>query len=108
MIKKDDPRLTAFVLGELDASETKQIQAAIESSPELEKAVVEIRATVEMLGEQYALELTSVSGKSCELSEAQRAAILSAGTDSDFDSDSDLVLDGRSGGASSIAAGGMV
>ena len=105
MIKKDDPRLTAFVLGELDASETKQIQAAIESSPELEKAVVEIRATVEMLGEQYALELTSVSGKSCELSEAQRAAILSAGTDSDFDSDSDLVLDGRSGGASSIAAG---
>ena len=39
MIKKDDPRLTAFVLGELDANEASQIQDAIDASPKLQTFV---------------------------------------------------------------------
>jgi len=52
-IKKDDPRLTAFVLGELSAAETEQIQNAISNSPELASAVEGIRGVVGLLGEAY-------------------------------------------------------
>ena len=52
-IKKDDPRLTAFVLGELDQADTEQIQNAISDSPELAAAVEEIRMAVDLLGTAY-------------------------------------------------------
>ena len=52
-IKKDDPRLTAFVLGELDSAECMEIESAISSSPELANAVDEIRMAVNLLGDVY-------------------------------------------------------
>ena len=52
-IKKDDPRLTAFVLGELDQADAGQIQTAVSNSPELAGAVDEIRMAVELLGTAY-------------------------------------------------------
>jgi len=55
-IKKDDPRLTAFVLGELSESDTEQIQSAVSNSPELASAVEEIRNVVGLLGEAYQTE----------------------------------------------------
>ena len=55
-IKKDDPRLTAFVLGELSAADTEQIQNAVSNSPELANAVEEIRNVVGLLGQAYQTE----------------------------------------------------
>jgi len=52
-IKKDDPRLTAFVLGELSLLEAEQIQNAISNSPELAGAIEEIRMAVQLLGTAY-------------------------------------------------------
>ena len=52
-IKKDDPRLTAFVLGELGSAECMEIESAISSSPELASAVDEIRMAVGLLGDVY-------------------------------------------------------
>ena len=45
-IDKTDPRLTAFVLGELSADEAKEIQSAIDSDAELQQEVEAIRQTV--------------------------------------------------------------
>ena len=53
MIDNNDPRLTAYVLGELSKQEQATIEAAINESPELESAVNEIKATVEMLQTGY-------------------------------------------------------
>ena len=83
MIKKEDPRLTAFVLGELSADESNQIRAAIDTDPELQVFVDELRETVEMLGDQYTAELGSADGAANQLLPHQRAAILSADTHSD-------------------------
>ncbi len=53
MIDKNDPRLTAFVLDELDADQRLEIQAAIETSPDLQTEVAEIRRTVGLLGDMF-------------------------------------------------------
>ena len=53
MIDNNDPRLTAYVLGELSKQEQATIESAINKSPELESAVNEIKATVEMLQTGY-------------------------------------------------------
>ena len=50
-IEIDDPRLTAYVLGELDEDDCKEIEAAIERSEELRRVVSEIRATADKLYE---------------------------------------------------------
>ena len=55
-IKKDDPRLTAFVLGELSTADSEEIQAAVSNSPELASAVEEIRNVIGLLGEAYQTE----------------------------------------------------
>ncbi len=55
-IKKDDPRLTAFVLGELSPTEAEEIRSAISGSAELAAAVEEIRVAVELLGSAYQTE----------------------------------------------------
>ncbi len=44
-IEKDDPRLTAYVLGELSAKEAKQFEHAIAGDPALKLAVNEIERT---------------------------------------------------------------
>jgi hypothetical protein len=56
MIDQNDPRLTAYALGELSSAEQAEIEQAIENSPELAATVEEIRAVVGMLGEGYAAE----------------------------------------------------
>ena len=53
MIDKNDPKLTAYVLGELSTSENAEIEAAIHKSPELSAAVEEIYDASEMLGDAY-------------------------------------------------------
>jgi Ca-activated chloride channel family protein len=47
----DDPRLTAFVLGELDPSERDAVQSLIDQSPESREAVAEICKTVAWLSQ---------------------------------------------------------
>ena len=54
MIDQNDPRLTAYVLGELSHAEMIEIDQAIFLSPELADVVEEIRSTVGMLDEAYA------------------------------------------------------
>ncbi|MES2695874.1 MAG: von Willebrand factor type A domain-containing protein [Verrucomicrobiota bacterium] len=44
-IMPDDPRLTAYALGELEGDERASIEAAVRANPELRAAVEEIRAT---------------------------------------------------------------
>jgi hypothetical protein len=48
----NDPRLTAFVLGELDPTEREAVQSLMDESPECRYAVDEIRLTVEWLTRQ--------------------------------------------------------
>src|SRR5437868_6990788 len=48
----NDPRLTAYVLGELDPSERANIEAMLQDSPEGRQATAEIRSTVAFLTER--------------------------------------------------------
>ncbi len=57
-ILPDDPKLTAFALGELDPVEAKQIQIELDKNPELREVVKEIRQTAELLKKEFANELT--------------------------------------------------
>lgn len=45
----DDPRLTAYALGELDGADREAVEAALRDDPALRAAVEEIRATVAQL-----------------------------------------------------------
>ena len=45
----DDPRVTAYVLGELSADEVQQFEQAMQQSPELTTAVSEFRSTIQSL-----------------------------------------------------------
>ena len=58
MIDKNDPRLTAFVLGELAELERQKIEAAIQSSPELQAAIDEIQLVCDSVQESFVDELT--------------------------------------------------
>ena len=69
MINNDDPRLTSFVLGELDAAEHELIEQAVFASPELAKAVEGIRQLTEVLDSAYQLE------EPLHLTEGQRAEL---------------------------------
>jgi Ca-activated chloride channel family protein len=55
-ITADDPKLTAYALGELDKSERAAIEAELEKSTELRRAVEEIRATALMLEKKLVAE----------------------------------------------------
>ena len=74
MIDKNDPKLTAYAMGELSADEAREFEQLMADSPELTTAVAEIRATILSLESAFAdeppLELA--------LSEQQRLAIESA------------------------------
>src|SRR5689334_5399747 len=48
----NDPRLTAYVLGELDPSERADVEAMLQDSPEGCQAAEEVRLTVVWLTEQ--------------------------------------------------------
>ncbi len=51
---KDNPKLTAYALGELDENERKLIEVEVAKSPELQQAVEEIRAMGESLADAFA------------------------------------------------------
>ena len=51
-IDPNDPRLTAFVLGELDPTERADVEALIIDSADCRQAVEEIRLTAQWLSEQ--------------------------------------------------------
>ncbi len=74
MINNDDPRLTSFVLGELDPAEHELIEQAVLASPELAQAVEGIRQLTEMLDVAYELEepLHLTEGQRAELDEMQK------------------------------------
>lgn len=55
-ITPDDPRLTAYALGELDKSERAAIEAELEKSFVLQRAVEEIRETAALLKKNLAAE----------------------------------------------------
>ena len=55
-ITPDDPRLTAYALGELDPTERDAIEAELQKSFVLQQAVEEIRATAALLEKQLAAE----------------------------------------------------
>ncbi|MFK7767684.1 MAG: hypothetical protein AB8B55_10725 [Mariniblastus sp.] len=73
MIDKNDSRLTDFVLGELNETDTSEIQDAIAKSPELAAAVDEIRQMVGLLGAAYQAE------EPLRLLDDQKAALAQAG-----------------------------
>jgi hypothetical protein len=58
-ISADDPRLTAYALGELSESERREIERELARSPELRSALEEIRATAAKLAEEFAGETTA-------------------------------------------------
>ena len=51
-IDPNDPRLTAYVLGELDEAERAEIEAQLDHSESSRQLVEEVRATVELLTEE--------------------------------------------------------
>lgn len=79
MIDKNDPRLTAYVLGELSVEEIAELKSAIENSTELQNVVRKIETSVAFLKRELAAEIpitkpvsTSLPKKSFE--KQQRSA----------------------------------
>ncbi len=70
MIDFNDPRLTAFALGELDAAEHRELAAAVQASPELQREVAAIQQSADRLQ-------ASLKTESCpSLTDEQRCAIV--------------------------------
>ena len=55
-INPDDPRLTAYALGELDSDEQAEIERLIKDLPDCQKAIEEIRETARVLTHEYSQE----------------------------------------------------
>ena len=51
--EEEEARLTAYVLGELGADETKEVEAQLEGSAEMRKALEEIRSTADLLSAEF-------------------------------------------------------
>src|SRR4051812_22453745 len=66
----DDPRLTAYALGELPASEREQVEALLRDDESARQIVEEIRATAGLLTNELAGSATDAT-----LTAAQREAI---------------------------------
>ncbi len=58
MINSNDPKLTAYVLGELDDEERAAVEAEINGSPELQETVKGIREATELLTAQLGAQST--------------------------------------------------
>lgn len=71
-IDENDPRLTAYALGELEGDEAKPIEDALAAQPELRDAVEEVRAMSRILASELQKEPLST------LSETQRAELAAA------------------------------
>ena len=56
ILDTNDPRLTAYVLGELAPTEAAEIEAALQSSPELRTAVADIRRATEAISNVFMTE----------------------------------------------------
>ena len=56
MIQKDDPRLTAYVVGELDDADCQEIESALEQSAELRQEVEAIRQMTVLLSDGLQIE----------------------------------------------------
>jgi Ca-activated chloride channel family protein len=69
MIERDDPRLTAYALGELDAETARAVAEALRESEGLREAEAEIRGTADLLARALATE------EAPALLPAQRTAI---------------------------------
>jgi Ca-activated chloride channel family protein len=69
----DDPKLTAYALGELNPAERAEIEAALKDSPECRQVVEEIRQLCGTLSKELKAEPCPV------LDEEQRAAVMDAG-----------------------------
>src|SRR5262245_56330075 len=69
----DDPRLTAYALGELDPTEREAVERLLEASPEAQATLREIRDVAGLLTAELKQEPAP------SLTEAQRSAVL-AGT----------------------------
>lgn len=81
MIDKNDPRLTAYVLGDLEKSEIAAIDAALENSAELRTYVAEIRQTTEALAGIFEAE------PEMSLDEPRKSKVLAALSTSQANSD---------------------
>lgn len=68
-LNPDDPRLTAYALGELPEAECAQFEAELKESAECQNLVEEIRATTALLENEFAEQ------KSPSLNQAQRRVI---------------------------------
>ncbi len=71
--EEEEARLTGYALGELDAEESKAVEALLESSPEARAALEEIRATAALLSAEFSSE------PSLSLHEEQVEAITGTG-----------------------------
>ena len=69
MINSDDPRLTAYVFGELDDADRSEVESALAESPELQAEVDSIRQTAALLEDGLQTESAPA------LTDSQRAAI---------------------------------
>lgn len=72
-INLDDPRITAFALGELSGRDAVEIARAVRSDPRVSRAVDEVRQTASVLGDVFSDDGAEM------LTAAQRDAIRSAG-----------------------------
>jgi Ca-activated chloride channel family protein len=59
-IGADDPRLTAYALGELDPSERAEVERLLAGDPAAQAALAEVRQTVSLLGHGLAAEAAPV------------------------------------------------
>jgi Ca-activated chloride channel homolog len=69
-IDGNDPRWTAYILGELDAEERQAFEAEIAGDPTAEETLAEVRQSVSIIEDAFAL------GSPPHLTEAQRDTIL--------------------------------
>ncbi len=74
-LSHDDPKLTAFALGELDDSQRSAVEAAIAASPELQHTVADIRAVAD------AITVGLNAGPALSLTAAQRSLVESRMSD---------------------------
>jgi Ca-activated chloride channel family protein len=60
----NDPKLTAYALGELEPNERAQVEAALRANPALEREVEEIRVAAQHLEAAFATEAADIPGDS--------------------------------------------
>ncbi len=72
-IKPDDPRLTAYALGELEPGESAELEALLKENPSAESEISAIRETAALLEGELA------AAPALELSDEQRSRVITGG-----------------------------